>query len=106
MYLFKKEVYVSPPPEEMTPERAQEVYALCATRQSQTEIFKTGLATYAELAIVWIEMGVVEAEILSKMSGTFVVTPEGAGLSDTLITAGGDSIITLNGLIWKFVVGP
>jgi hypothetical protein len=33
-------------------------------------------------------------------------TPMGAALTDTIVTAGGDSIMISNGLIWKWVVGP
>jgi hypothetical protein len=33
-------------------------------------------------------------------------TPMGPALTDTIVTAGGDSIMVSNGLIWKWVVGP
>lgn len=73
MYLFKEPVIVVPPDPPVTPARAQEIYGYCASRKTETEIFTEGLASFEELAIVWNEINAIEAEIISKMSGTFVI---------------------------------
>lgn len=59
--------------EPLTAKRAQELYAMFAEGIGETTMFIEHEVPFAESKVVWTEIKRLEAEVMSKMSGTFII---------------------------------
>ena len=61
--------------EPLTPKMAQELYDLFRSGKTHTRLFIEDGVSFDDSGAVWNEIKKLEAEIMSKMSGSFVITP-------------------------------